>query len=77
MTAFGRKQTPGITMSDFGNKVILYFLIGTLVGTGLIGICCYFMYGIEIAIISIFGALLGFTIIHIVLFYFWVNKQYE
>jgi len=64
-------------MSISGNKVIQYFLIATLLGTGLIGICCYFMYGVEIAIISIFGALLGFTIIHIVLFYFWLHKKEE
>lgn len=64
-------------MSDGGNKIILKLLVGTLIGTGLIGIYCYFMYGIEIAIVSIFGALLGFTIIHIVLFYFWLSKKSE
>lgn len=64
-------------MSDGGNKTILNLLVGTLIATGLIGIGCYFMYGIEIAIISVFGALLGFTIIHIVLFYFWLSRKSE
>jgi len=62
-------------MRDFKKNDILYLLVGTLVVTGGIGVVCYFIYGIEIAIISIFGSLLGFTIIHIVLFYFWINKQ--
>ena len=64
-------------MSDPGTKVIKRILIGTLFATGLIGLCFYFIYGIEIAIISIFSALLGFTIIHLVLFYFWVTKKNE
>lgn len=64
-------------MKKFGNNIIQYFIIGTLVATGLIGICCYFLYGTEIAIISIFGALLGFTIIHMILFYFWVTSKTE
>ena len=62
-------------MSDRGTKVIKRILIGTLLATGLIGLCFYFIYGIEIAIISVFSALLGFTIIHLVLFYFWVMKK--
>jgi len=62
-------------MRDFKKNDILYLLVGTLVVTGLIGVACYFIYGIEIAIISIFGSLLGFTIVHIVLFYFWVSKR--
>lgn len=62
-------------MREFGNDFIKNIIIGTLAGTLLIGICCYFMYGTEIAIISIFGALLGFTIIHIVLFYFWLRNK--
>ena len=57
--------------------MILNLLVGTVVATGLIGICCFFMYGIEIVIISVFGALLGFTIIHLVLFYFWLSKKSE
>lgn len=57
--------------------MIINLVIGILVATGLIGIYCYFMYGIEIAIISVFGALLGFTIIHLVLFYFWLRKKSE
>ncbi len=62
-------------MREFGNNFIKNIIIGTLAGTLLIGICCYFIYSIEIAIISIFGALLGFTIIHIVLFYFWLGNK--
>lgn len=64
-------------MSDVGNKTILYLIVATLLATGMIGICCYFIYGIEIAIASIFGALLGFTIIHLVLFYFWLQRKSE
>ena len=64
-------------MREFGNNFIKIIIIGTLVATLLIGICCYFIYGSEIAIISIFGALLGFTIIHIVLFYFWLSNKDE
>lgn len=64
-------------MNDSGVKVIKNILIGTLVATGLIGVCFYFIYGIEIAIISIFSALLGFTIIHLVLFFFWLNRKSE
>ena len=62
-------------MSESKNNIFLYFILGTLIGTGLIGIVFYFLYGIEIAIISIFGALLGFTIIHLIIFYFWLKKQ--
>lgn len=64
-------------MSDSGVMVIKNILIGTLVATGLIGLCFYFIYGIEIAIISIFSALLAFTIIHLVLFFFWLNRKNE
>lgn len=63
------------TMKDRGIMVIKRILIGTLLATGLIGLCFYFIYGIDIAIISIFSTLLGFTIIHLVLFYFWLNKK--
>ena len=62
-------------MSDHGIEVIKRILIGTILATGLIGLCFYFIYGVEIAIISIFSALLGFTIIHLVLFYFWASKK--
>ena len=54
-------------------KVIISLLIGTLLVTGLIGICCYFVFGLEIAIISVFSALLGFTILHLFLFYLWIK----
>lgn len=62
-------------MSKSKNNILLYLVLGTLVGTGLIGIVFYFFYGLEIAIVSIFGALLAFTIIHIIIFYFWLKKQ--
>jgi len=64
-------------MSDPGIKVIKNIVIATLVVTALIGVVFYFLYGIEIAIISVFSALLVFTIIHIVLFYFWLSKKSE
>ena len=64
-------------MSDAGTKIIVRILIATLIATGLIGITFYFIYGIEIAIISIFSALLIFAIIHIILFYFWLKKKSE
>lgn len=64
-------------MSDSGVKVIKNILIGTLVATGFIGVCFYFIYGLEIAIISIFSALLVFTIIHLGLFFFWLNRKSE
>ena len=64
-------------MSDPGVNVLKAILIGTLVATGLIGICCYFVYDIEIAIISIFSALLVFTIIHLGLFFFWLSRKSE
>lgn len=62
-------------MSDPGIKVIKNIVIATLVATVLTGIAFYFFYGIEIAIISVFSTLLVFTIIHIVLFYFWLSKK--
>ena len=62
-------------MKEIEIKVITSLLIGTLLGTGLIGICCYFIYGLEIAIISIFSALLGFTIVHLFLFYLWIRGK--
>ncbi|MCK4709880.1 MAG: hypothetical protein KAU21_14775 [Gammaproteobacteria bacterium] len=62
-------------MKEIEIKVITSLLIGTLLGTGLIGICCYFIYELEIAIISIFSALLGFTIVHLFLFYLWIRGK--
>ena len=62
-------------MSDKGILVIKRILIATLLATGLIGLCFYLLYGIEIAIISIFSALLGFTIIHLVWFSLWLKKK--
>ncbi|MDH5601654.1 MAG: hypothetical protein OEY78_10150 [Gammaproteobacteria bacterium] len=64
-------------MSDAGVKVIKNIVIVTLVVTGLIGLGFYFFYGIEIAIISIFSALLVFTVIHLVLFFLWLNRKSE
>jgi len=60
-------------MKDKEKKVIISLLIGTLLGTGLIGVCCYIVFGLEIAIISIFSALLGFTILHLFLFFLWIK----
>lgn len=60
-------------MKDKEKKVIITLLIGTLLGTGLIGLCCYILFGLEIAIISVFSALLGFTILHLFLFYLWIK----
>ena len=60
-------------MKDPEKKVLISIFIGTLFGTGLIGVCCYFLYGLEIAIISIFSALLVFTILHLFLFYLWIR----
>lgn len=62
-------------MSDSGIQIIRYLLVGTLLVTGLIVICCYLLYGVEVAIISVFGVLLGFTVIHIVIFYFWLKAK--
>lgn len=64
-------------MSDAGVKVIKNIVIATLVVTGLIGLGFYFFYGIEIAIISIFSALLVFTVIHLFLFFLWLNRKSE
>ncbi len=64
-------------MINSEKRVLISILIGTLLGTGLIGICCYFIYGLEIAIISVFSALLGFTILHIFLFYLWIRGGKE
>jgi len=60
-------------MKDKEKKVIISLLMGTLLGTGLIGIFCYIIFGLEIAIISVFSALLGFTILHLFLFYLWIK----
>ena len=62
-------------MNDKGVQVIKRILIATLLATALIGVVFYFLYGIEISIISIFSALLGFTIIHLILFFMWLNKK--
>ena len=62
-------------MADAGVRVIKNILIATLVLTGLIGIAFYVFYGIEIAIISVFSALLVFTIIHLILFFIWLNRK--
>ena len=61
-------------MIEKEQKVLVTILIGTLLGTGLIGLCCYFIYGVEIAIISVFSALLGFTLLHLFLFYLWITR---
>ncbi|MDH5425083.1 MAG: hypothetical protein OEY29_08830 [Gammaproteobacteria bacterium] len=60
-------------MIELNKKRLISILIGTLTGTGLLGICCYLIYGIEIAIISVFSTLLGFTILHLFLFYLWIR----
>lgn len=62
-------------MVDAGVKVIKNIVIATLVLTALIGLAFYFFYGVEIAIISVFSALLFFTIIHLGLFFYWLNKK--
>lgn len=61
-------------MVETEQKVLVSLLIGTLLGSGLIGLCCFFMYGLEIAILSVFSTLLGFTILHIFLFYLWIAR---
>lgn len=64
-------------MKDPGVIVLKKILIATLLLTALIGMGFYFFYGIEIAIISVFSALLVFTIIHLILFFSWLSRGKE